>query len=95
MQGLRTLVLATKIIPEDDYLEWDSRYQEAAASFEDRDGKMNALGVEIEQNLELIGVTAIEDKLQVGRGGRVLGWVGCGLVLEVRTWIGWCVTEWL
>lgn len=41
----------------------------AAASFEDRDGKMNALGTEIEQDLELVGVTAIEDKLQVGGAG--------------------------
>ncbi len=29
MQGLRTLVLATKIIPEEIYVEWDGRYQEA------------------------------------------------------------------
>ena len=37
----------------------------AATSFEDRDSKMNTLGNEIEQDLELVGVTAIEDKLQV------------------------------
>lgn len=30
-QGLRTLVLATKIISEDVYVEWDARYQEAGA----------------------------------------------------------------
>ncbi|GAB4813241.1 hypothetical protein N2152v2_000287 [Parachlorella kessleri] len=65
-QGLRTLVLGTKIIHEDDYVEWDARYQEAATSFEDRDTKMNNLGNEIEQDLELVGVTAIEDKLQDG-----------------------------
>ena len=29
LQGLRTLVLGTKIIPEEQYLEWDARYQEA------------------------------------------------------------------
>ena len=42
----------------------------------DRDEKLDALGKEIEQGLELIGVTAIEDKLQVrwamGELGRVL-----------------------
>jgi len=68
LQGLRTLVIGTKIIDDSAYLEWDRRYQEAAASFVDRDEKLDALGREIEDGLELIGVTAIEDKLQV-RGG--------------------------
>lgn len=45
----------------------------AAGSFEDRDEKMNALGVEIEQELELVGVTAIEDKLQASSSLAVQG----------------------
>lgn len=57
--------------------EWDQRYQEAASSFVDRDEKLDALGKEIEQGLELIGVTAIEDKLQVRRVG---GWSRVGEV---------------
>lgn len=65
-QGLRTLVLGTKIIAPATYQEWDRRYQEAAASFVDRDERLDALGKEIEEGLELIGVTAIEDKLQEG-----------------------------
>ena len=70
LQGLRTLVLGTKIIDDGAYQEWDRRYQEAAASFVGRDEKLDALGREIEEGLELIGVTAIEDKLQVGGWGR-------------------------
>ena len=65
-EGLRTLVLASKVIPEDDYNEWDNRYQEASCLFEGRDDALNELGLEIERDLELIGVTAIEDKLQEG-----------------------------
>lgn len=64
-QGLRTLVVGTKIIDDATYQSWDRRYQEAAASFVDRDERLDALGREIEDGLELIGVTAIEDKLQV------------------------------
>ena len=64
--GLRTLVLASKVIPEDVYTDWDSRYQEASRMFEGRDAAMDELGNEIEKDLELIGVTAIEDKLQDG-----------------------------
>lgn len=65
-EGLRTLVLASKVIPEDEYNEWDNRYQEASCLFEGRDDALNELGLEIERDLELIGVTAIEDKLQEG-----------------------------
>lgn len=85
-QGLRTLVLGTKIIEDASYLEWDRRYQEAAASFVGRDDKLDALGREIEEGLELIGVTAIEDKLQVGPGGcRAACWPGGWLHC-----MGWC-----
>lgn len=64
--GLRTLVLASKVIPEEVYTDWDNRYQEASRMFEGRDAAMDELGNEIEMDLELIGVTAIEDKLQDG-----------------------------
>ena len=65
-QGLRTLVLASKVIPEELYSTWDARYQEASQLLEERDKAMDELGYEIEKDLELIGVTAIEDKLQDG-----------------------------
>lgn len=64
--GLRTLVLASKVIPEEVYNDWDGRYQEASRLFDGRDDAMDKLGNEIERDLELIGVTAIEDKLQDG-----------------------------
>jgi len=64
--GLRTLVLASKVIPENVYASWDSRYQDASRLFEGRDAAMDDLGNEVELDLELIGVTAIEDKLQDG-----------------------------
>lgn len=67
-QGLRTLVLATRILDEAWHDDWDARYQEAASAFEDRDARLDALGAEVEAELELVGVTAIEDKLQVGLG---------------------------
>lgn len=65
-QGLRTLVIGSKMIPEKVYVDWDTRYQEASRLFDGRDQAMDALGNEIERDLELIGVTAIEDKLQDG-----------------------------
>ena len=82
-QGLRTLVLASKIIPEDVYASWDRRYQEAARSFQGRDAKLDALGMEMEQDLELIGVTAIEDKLQDGVPAAISTLIQAG----IRVWM--------
>ncbi|CAK4078673.1 unnamed protein product [Aphanomyces euteiches] len=69
--GLRTLTIAKKTIAADYYLEWSKRYKAACASLEQIDKRKNgqpndidACMVEIEQDLELLGATAIEDKLQ-------------------------------
>ncbi len=65
-QGLRTLAVATRLLGEDEYAEWDQRYQAAAAQLEGRDEALADLAGEVEAELELVGVTAIEDKLQAG-----------------------------
>ncbi len=66
MQGLRTLVLATRIVDEQQYQEWNRNYELAASSLEDREARIAAVSEKIERDLELVGVTAIEDKLQEG-----------------------------
>jgi len=66
MQGLRTLVLATRILDEQQYQEWNRNYELAASSLEDREARIAAVSEKIERDLELVGVTAIEDKLQEG-----------------------------
>ncbi|XP_022781845.1 phospholipid-transporting ATPase ID-like [Stylophora pistillata] len=63
-EGLRTLVTAYKDIPLDVYKEWEARYKEASMAMENRDELVQKAYEEIEQNLTLIGATAIEDKLQ-------------------------------
>lgn len=82
-QGLRTLVLGSKVIPEEIYDDWDARYQQASCMFEGRDDAMDALGLEIEQDLELIGVTAIEDKLQDGVPAAIKTLLDAG----IRVWM--------
>lgn len=37
LQGLRTLVVAGKVLEEDEWAAWDARYQQAAADLERRD----------------------------------------------------------
>jgi phospholipid-transporting ATPase len=62
--GLRTLVIAQKKISATDAEKWLSEFHAAAASMTDREGMLAKCGNDLEQNLEFLGITAIEDKLQ-------------------------------
>lgn len=63
-EGLRTLCLAMRDIPEDEYAAWKLKYDEASTSMENRSEKLDAVAELIEKDLILLGATAIEDKLQ-------------------------------
>ena len=65
-EGLRTLCIAYRDISEEEYQMWNTAYQEAATTLDNRGEKMDAQAEIIEQNLILLGATAIEDKLQEG-----------------------------
>ena len=63
-EGLRTLLYGSRYIGEDEYREWKKQYQEATTSLADRQYLVEQAGERIEKSLELLGATAIEDKLQ-------------------------------
>lgn len=65
-EGLRTLCLAEKVIPEDEYRVWASRHRLASQALQNREEEMEQVADEIERELYLIGGTAIEDRLQDG-----------------------------
>ncbi|KAL9051738.1 MAG: hypothetical protein Q9162_005840 [Coniocarpon cinnabarinum] len=65
-EGLRTLCVASKVIPEDLYQQWNVRHDAAAAAVEHREDKLEEVADEIERDLTLLGGTAIEDQLQGG-----------------------------
>ena len=65
-QGLRTLMYGHRFLDETTYRDWKQAYNEACTSILDRQEKIEKVGEEIEQQLELTGATAIEDKLQKG-----------------------------
>ncbi|KLJ09715.1 phospholipid-translocating ATPase [Blastomyces silverae] len=65
-EGLRTLLYGYRFIEQGDYQEWKARYHEAATSLVGRQEKIEQVGEQIETQLELVGATAIEDKLQKG-----------------------------
>lgn len=63
-KGYRILCFATKIINPEDYNNWAKDFQEASNSISQRNLKIAKLADIIEQDLHLLGATAIEDKLQ-------------------------------
>jgi len=65
-EGLRTLCLAYRDIPEEEYREWSALYDNAAAQMTGRGEALDKVAEVIEQNLNLLGATAIEDRLQDG-----------------------------
>jgi phospholipid-transporting ATPase len=66
-EGLRTLLLAHRVVIAEDAYKWRSRYIKASAVTSDssiRRLRMDKVASEMEQELDLCGSTAIEDKLQ-------------------------------
>ncbi|KAG1962619.1 phospholipid-transporting ATPase IA [Pimephales promelas] len=63
-EGLRTLCFAVADISESSYQQWLEVYHRASTSLQNRALKMEESYELIEKNLQLLGATAIEDKLQ-------------------------------
>ena len=64
--GLRTLCIARRVISEEYYETWLKGHKEAEASLQNREKKVEKSSKLIERDLELLGATGIEDRLQKG-----------------------------
>nr|CAD7263117.1 unnamed protein product [Timema shepardi] len=63
-EGLRTLVVAKKSLTEEQYLEFETRYNAARMSVSDRVAQVAAVVESLEREMELLCVTGVEDRLQ-------------------------------
>ncbi|KAL0943869.1 phospholipid-translocating p-type [Colletotrichum truncatum] len=64
-EGLRTLVVGRKRLSYEQYQEFSSSYQAASLAISGRDaGMQRVVSHHLERDLELLGVTGVEDKLQ-------------------------------
>lgn len=61
--GLRTLVITQKLIPEQEYFEFANRLQKARASMINREEEVNKAIMSLEYDMEFLAVTGVEDKL--------------------------------
>lgn len=65
-EGLRTLCIAYRDVPEAEYRQWAGIYEKAAATINGRGDALDQAAELIERDMFLLGATAIEDKLQDG-----------------------------
>ncbi|XP_022186927.2 probable phospholipid-transporting ATPase IIB isoform X1 [Nilaparvata lugens] len=63
-EGLRTLVVAKKTLTEEQYLDFETRYNAARMSVSDRGSRVAAVIESLEREMELLCVTGVEDRLQ-------------------------------
>ncbi|CAG9766380.1 unnamed protein product [Ceutorhynchus assimilis] len=93
--GLRTLVVAKKLITEEQYLDFETRYNAARLSTIDRVSRVAQVVESLEREMELLCITGVEDKLQdnvrttleVLRNAGIKIWMLTGDKLETATCI--------
>jgi phospholipid-translocating ATPase len=95
-EGLRTLCISSVVLTSHEYEAWEAEYQAAAVSLVDREERIDEVSEKIEKDLNLLGATAIEDKLQENvaeaiqtlRNAGIKVWVLTGDKVETAVNIG-------
>ena len=93
--GLRTLCISQKYVTQEEYTTWSTRYELAKAEMQDRETKVQRVVDQLEEGMELLCVTGVEDKLQIDvadtieslRNGGVQIWMLTGDKVETATCI--------
>ena len=62
--GLRTMVFAIRYIPEWEYTEWKKIWDEANTSISNRNAMIKKAAEYLENEMDFLGITGVEDKLQ-------------------------------
>ncbi|XP_026974602.1 probable phospholipid-transporting ATPase IIB isoform X2 [Sagmatias obliquidens] len=63
-EGLRTLVVAKRALTDEQYQDFENRYNQAKLSIHDRTLKVAAVVESLEREMELLCLTGVEDQLQ-------------------------------
>ncbi|XP_059974536.1 probable phospholipid-transporting ATPase IIB isoform X4 [Mesoplodon densirostris] len=94
-EGLRTLVVAKRALTEEQYQDFENRYNQAKLSIHDRTLKVAAVVESLEREMELLCLTGVEDQLQADvrptlemlRNAGIKIWMLTGDKLETATCI--------
>lgn len=63
-EGLRTLVITQKELRPEEYEAWSEEYEEACNLLKDRHAETMKVMEKLEKEMDLVGITGVEDKLQ-------------------------------
>ena len=63
-RGYRTLMICERIISQSFYRSWVYKYEQAKTAINHRSLKISNVVAEIEKDFNLLGATAVEDRLQ-------------------------------
>jgi len=84
-QGLRSLVIGRRVLDREMVDKWLCSYKEAETAIENREEKLMKVANEIESGSEILGFTAIKDKLQENVGETIEALRQAGVKLWVLT----------
>lgn len=84
-EGLRILVMAKRILTQQEYNDWLKKHKECEIANENPERKVRENYSAVERNLTLLGTTGIEDRLQEGVPDTLLALINAGIVVWVLT----------
>ncbi|XP_068599691.1 phospholipid-transporting ATPase VA [Brachionichthys hirsutus] len=85
VDGLRTLCIAKKILSEEQYACWLQHHLQAETAIQGREELLFDSALRLETNLQLLGATGIEDRLQDGVPETIASLRSAGLQVWVLT----------
>ena len=85
INGFRTLVLAKKELTAEEAKEFTKKYFVAKNALYDKNKRLEEIANEIEKNMELVGVTAIEDKVHEGVSETINKLMHAGIKIVILT----------
>ncbi|XP_066145545.1 phospholipid-transporting ATPase VD isoform X1 [Euwallacea fornicatus] len=84
-EGLRVLVMAKRVLSQQEYSEWYRKHQEVELSVDNVEKRIRDSYSNIECNMTLLGATGIEDRLQEGVPETLTALIAAGIVVWVLT----------
>ena len=84
-KGLRILVFGYKVVTEEEYNQFENKYKEIIYDINHKERDLFELYDELEDNIELIGATAIEDELQYKVDNTIEKFVSIGIKVCMLT----------
>lgn len=84
-EGLRVLVMAKRVVPQNEFYEWRKKHAECELSSEHHERRVRDSYSNLERNLTLLGATGIEDRLQDGVPETLAALISAGIVVWVLT----------